>query len=49
MTSYRTMTVGGSYGSTYLAMSWDEAERLAEADGYIVLDYTDGNVLVVAG
>lgn len=38
---YVTMTVGGSKGSTFDASNDDEAEAMATAAGYKVLDITD--------
>jgi hypothetical protein len=56
MTTYRTMTVDGGYGSSFEADSWDEADKKATDAGYKVLDYTTGlgddsseeNILVIA-
>jgi hypothetical protein len=46
--TYQTMTVGGSYGLSYEASSWEDAERQAEADGYTVIDGTElGSQLVL--
>jgi len=45
-----TMTPGGSKGQTFEAESFDEAAKLAEAAGYIVVDYVDfgnQNILVI--
>jgi hypothetical protein len=43
MNTYRTMTVNGDYGSSYLAASDEEATAKAAADGYTVLDITELN------
>jgi hypothetical protein len=51
MATYRTMTVGGMYGSSYEASTDEEATALATAGGDTVLDITEHNgelVLVVA-
>jgi hypothetical protein len=51
MTDYQTMTRGGEYGNGYQAYSDEEAETLATADGYDVLDLVDHDgvlTLVVA-
>jgi hypothetical protein len=55
VTTYKTMTVEGSYGSTFTAKDDDDAVRQATAAGYKVLDITelafsgdDALILVIA-
>jgi len=45
--SYRTMTVGGMTGASYLAETGDAAREMATRDGYVVLDVLDGPILVI--
>jgi hypothetical protein len=51
LTTYKTMTVGGSYGSTFTAEDDADATRQATRRGYTVLDVIDpiegATVLVV--
>jgi hypothetical protein len=45
---YKTMTVDGSFGSTYVADSVDRAIGAAQKDGYVVMDVMD-DILVIEG
>ena len=47
MTTFRTMTAGGSTGSEYTAGTSEQAAAMAEQDGYEILDIMD-DILVIA-
>jgi hypothetical protein len=47
MPTFRTMTVMGGRGSSYQADDIEAAAKLAERDGYEVLDLTD-DIIVIA-
>lgn len=52
MSTWRTMTPGGLRGNDYEAGTEDDAVRMAEQDGYHVLDTwngPDGSILIIAG